>query len=248
LGYLHRVRHHLQTLRMIAFPIFLIFATTASSDALGRDFRTNCCIVQDAPSWASPRLIRGIADRISSELQWSIRRFALIFYKNDQAFAASSRLGFRVNGFFRPKDQSIHIGPNVNSKKFPKTFGHELVHLIFAQKHRAAIPDWLEEGLANFIGSKRRVKYKWLAKQRLVPVTQLTHPNKDRSGSKYHYQASTAAAEMIASRCNLKDLLMLSVGRNLENYLSRLCKIENVDTAFYSWIEQRSQSRPRGFK
>ncbi len=225
----------------ICIRLFILLAAPLAAHlASASDFRMNCCDVKDAPSWATSDRLRSIDARISEALAWSIRRIRVQFYAHASHFKQASNLRFSVNAFFRPSDESVHVSPSVTEDMFDATFGHELVHVIFHQKYKNAIPAWLEEGLANFIGSRRAIDYNWLAKQKLTPVTSLVHPNSDASGSKYHYQASGAAAAMIADRCNMNDLLMLSVGRKLEKYLATFCKIEDVDVSFRDWVQRNA--------
>jgi hypothetical protein len=213
--------------------------------AKGDDFQTNCCRVHNAPAWATPLEISNIAARIEEALNWNIRRIKVYFHDSMTSYNKESGLNFATNGFYTHTKQSVHFAPNMDRQQFEATFGHELVHVIFAQKYKNAIPRWLEEGLANFIGSKKSVDYKWLNTQFVPDVTGLVHPQHDATGAKLHYQLSTATAEMIAHKCNMNDLLMLSTGKRLENYLSTFCKIKDVNLAVREWIVEKSKKDPK---
>lgn len=212
-----------------------LFLTSAVNAA---PLRTNCCNVQDPPAWATRDIIQQTARRIEEKLNWQIRRIDVLFYPSEEKLMANSSLSFTTLAFTRREDQSVHISPKVTKDDFDRIFGHELVHVIFRQKYKSAIPAWLEEGLANNVGSTITVDYPWLKKQNLGDVTDLVHPSTEPRGHRYHYQASTAVTEMIAAKCKLNDLLMLSVGRKLESYLDTFCKIPDVNAAFKVWVSQ----------
>lgn len=219
-----------------------------SFSLLAADFQINCCKVQNPPAWLTSHELNETASDVASKMHWIIRRITVVFYDSSASFAAKGKLGFAANAFFSASTQTMHVSPQKDFATFEKTFRHELVHVIFSQKFtkeskgkvNKAIPQWLEEGLANYIGSQRQVDYKWLKTQPLPKATELRHPSKDESGSRMHYQLSTATAEMIAAKCNLNDLLMLATGDNLESRLSTFCKIPNVNTAVVDWINSKS--------
>ena len=215
------------------------------AEAAPKEMTLNCCIIANPPSWLARESARDTVKRVQHQLGWDIRRIHVFFYSDERSFSSEQTLGFSTRAFFRPKDQTVHLSTKVNEQNFSSVFGHELVHVIFFQKYQKAIPRWLEEGLANFIGGEEKVDYGWLAKQPLGDVTTLIHPNSDSSGSRYHYQASTAAAEMIADRCRMNDLLMLSVGKRLEDYLSTFCKIPDVNAAFRTWVLEKGSSKAK---
>jgi hypothetical protein len=128
------------------------------------------------------------------------------------------------------------------------------VHIIVFQKYKSAIPAWLDEGLANYAADRRNVSYAWLKTQPYRDVSTLVHPfekaRTDESGpykvgsavgsgpdrARYHYEASTAVMEMIATHCDIHDLLQLSVGKKLETYLSTYCGINDVNAEFKAWL------------
>jgi antirestriction protein ArdC len=173
---------------------------------------------------------------METELQWIIRRIKVRFYSDARSFKNASKLNFVANAFYSPATDTVHISPMKDIDQLTPTFRHELVHVIFKQKYKTAIPGWLEEGLANHLGSQRKVDYKWLKKQTIPDADKLSHPTID--GSTMHYQLSTATAEMIAARCNLKDLMMLATGSKLTQYLSTFCKIKDLNNDVRRWITQ----------
>lgn len=209
-----------------------VVATTAGA----KDVTTNSIQFHDAPSWLGESRLERAVTPIEDVLEWRIRRIHTYQHSDLVAFQTESKLKFGPIAFFRRKDGTIHLGPKVTEENFDRVFGHELVHAIFWQKYQGAIPVWLEEGLANYLGRTTKPDYRWLAKQPRVAITSLVHPDKDETGSRYHYEASTAAIAMIASKCPLKDLLQLSVGKKMTTYLTTYCEIPDVDRAFDAWI------------
>ena len=144
----------------------------------------------------------------------------------------------------RGRDLTVHLGPRVTDLNFDPTFAHELVHVILRQKYRDAVPKWLEEGLANHLAypAARRPKldYRWLAARPFPPdVRQLTHPFRERSADAVHaqYVASEALVEMIAKRCDLTNLLRLSVGKGMEGYLETYCQIKDLNADYRRWVK-----------
>lgn len=207
-----------------------------------KEVTTNAIRFHDAPDWLGESRLNRAVEPIQNVLEWDIRRIDAYRHGNLEEFKAESKLQFGPIAFFRRKDSTIHVGPKVNDDNFDKVFGHELVHAIFWQKYRGAIPVWLEEGIANYLGRTSKPDYRWLVKQPRVRVTTLVHPDKDESGSRFHYEASTAAIAMIAAKCSLKDLLQLSVGKKLESYLKTYCEIADVDGAFDAWVTAQAKT------
>ena len=216
--------------------VLLALASVGSSAAETRTIVTNAVRFHDAPTWLGEKRLERAVTPIEDVLEWRIRRIDAFRHENLDAFQAQGSLGFGPVAFFRRKDGTIHLGPKVTDDNFDRIFGHELVHAIFWQKYRGAIPVWLEEGLANYLGRSSRPDYRWLARQPRTPITKLVHPDKDESGARYHYEASTAAIAMIAAKCSLRDLLQLSVGRKMTTYLATYCEIRDVDAAFDAWL------------
>lgn len=172
-------------------------------------------------------------------MEWDIRRANVFFYGTPEAFQKVHGYGPTVLAVSKERDNTIHLGPKVTLETFDTIVGHELVHIILYQKYKDAIPTWLVEGLANY-ASKKPVDYKWLSTQPFIEVTSLTHPYKGNVNFKYHYLASTAVMEMIASRCSMKDLLQLSVGKKIETYLKTYCEITDLNGDFKKWIAKKA--------
>jgi hypothetical protein len=172
-------------------------------------------------------------------MEWDIRRVQVYWYSDQRAFERMHGYGPTVLAISRKFDNSIHIGPRVKDSNFDGVFGHELVHIISFQKYKEAIPKWLEEGLANYLGHQGKVDYTYLYKHPLPnDVRDLVHPfDGSEDHIRYHYMASQALAEMIASKCDISDLLRLSVGRKLENYLENHCGIQNINADYVKWIK-----------
>jgi len=159
-------------------------------------------------------------------------------------YLKAHNLGAAALAVAKSKDNSIHLGPKINNKNFDQVFGHELVHIISFQKYKGAIPKWLEEGLANYVSKKAPVNYKWLAKQAFPKdVRKLTHPfSKSYAQIIYQYRASQALAEMLAKKCDLQNLLRLSVERKMDDYIDTYCKIKDLNAAYKKWVIMKSKS------
>ncbi len=205
--------------------------------------KTNQLSVPNPPAWITERRMQKVVDAIQQALEWDIRRLPVYFYADESQFTDGLKLNFKAAGFFRRGDCSIHLGPAVNTANFDEVFGHELVHAIFFQKYKSAIPAWLEEGLANFLSRREKVDYGWLSKQPAVDITTLSHPNAETNGARFHYQTSTAAVEMISKKCSLPELLKLSVGRKLTTYLGTYCEIKDVNADFRAWLVSKAKLR-----
>jgi len=220
--------------------IFFLLASASSALAGQNTFKTNCCEVTNAPSWLSNYKIQSIASQMETDMGWSIRRVKVIFHDTDVEFQKAGNLNFSANAFFSAARQTIEFKPQKDIATFTPTFRHELTHVISNQKYQGGIPAWLEEGFANFIGSKRKVDYKWLAKQNLPDASSLGHPQTDSSGAQMHYQLSTATVDMLAKKCNLRDLLMLTTGSKLTSYLETYCKIKDINSAVRDWVKSKA--------
>ena len=220
----------------------LIFClAVVCSPAFSKQITTNFVNFENAPDWLTEKQLEEATSPIRAYLEWDLVRIKVLYHPSVEEFDAITKLPFKLEAFFRQKDSTVHLSPRVTKEKFASVFGHELVHATFYQKYKGAIPPWLEEGLANYIPKKTKADYVWLASQPYVDVTTLSHPSSDASGSRYHYSASTAVVEMIASRCDLKDILRLSVGRKIETYLKTTCEIPDVNAAFQEWIAKKSK-------
>jgi len=210
-----------------------------SSAVHAKEVRTNPVLIPDAPDWLTASRVDRIADRIESKLEWDIRQVRVTWYTDQKSFEKFHGYGPAVQAVSRKQDNTIHVGPKVNDQNFDAVFGHELAHIILGQKYKGAIPNWLEEGLANYVAKKGSVDYAYLKSQPKVDVHTLNHPFKSTAiDFSFHYQASTALVEMLAAKCSLADLLQLSVGKKLENFLSTYCGIDDVNVAYEKWIKR----------
>ena len=212
-----------------------------------KDFRTNEFLVKNAPSWVKASKIEKIADRIQSQLEWSTRRVPLIWHSHESSFAKVHKLrpmplAVTIKS---PKKTEIHLGPGINKKNYAKMIGHELVHVVFFQKYHGAIPPWLEEGFANHLSKQDPVNYKWLSKQILPKdVTKMQHPYKQTNIDLHvHYKSSQALVEMLKKKCDLSNLLRLSVERKMANYIKSYCNIKDINKSFHDWIKRKALSK-----
>ncbi len=206
--------------------------------------KTNEVYIKTPPQWLKKSRVESVTDRISQLLEWSIHRSPVEFFSSQQDFAKAQSMGDQAIAvtLHQDKTEKILLGPQVTSKNFDAVFGHELVHLIVAQKYKASIPKWFEEGLANFYAKDGTVDYLWLAKQpALKDFHDLGHP---MTGSRdqiiYKYKASQALAEMLAKKCDLENLLRISLQRNLEDFIHSYCEIKDINQAFRDWVQQKS--------
>lgn len=211
--------------------------------------------MEGAPKWLQARRVEKVTDRVESYLEWDIRRVRVLWYTDAQAFAKGHGYGDTVLAFARKQDNSIHIGPRVTDANFDGVFGHELTHIILFQKYQGSVPNWLEEGLSNFVSKQGKVDYAWLGSQPPRDVTSLSHPFKSLTvagaqpagfdAPRYHYQASTALIEMIAAKCDLRDLLQLSLKKKLETYLANTCGLSDVNQEFRKWLARKARAAPK---
>lgn len=218
-------------------PILLLCFAAAA------ELRTQAVTFVNPPAWLKERAVERTVDRVQAFLEWDIRRVQAHWYTDEKAFGAVHGFGATVLAVARKKDQTLHFGPRVTAGNFDSVFGHELAHIILFQKYKDAIPKWLEEGLANRAGKRGKVDYGWLAAQPERDVTQLDHPFSGAADSGYHYTASTALIEMLASKCDLGDLLQLSVGKKLETYIANTCGIADINVEFRNWVRRKKGSR-----
>lgn len=227
----------------------LLLVLSWSSFAVSAEISTNAAAFSNSPSWLTASRVNRVVDQIQRYLEWDIRKVQVIWYYDQASFEKLHGYDSSVLAVSRKTDNSIHVGPRITTTNFDAVFGHELVHIILFQKYREAIPKWLEEGLANFIAKQGRVDYLWLSSQPIREIHSLIHPfqspSKDTTPTsvsvRYHYQASTALIEMIASKCSLNDLLQLSVGEKLEGYLTTFCGIEDLNDEFKKWLKKKSR-------
>jgi uncharacterized protein YifN (PemK superfamily) len=228
---------------MISFTRFLAIGSLVTTlavhaQAKTKEITTNNVHMAAAPEWVTTVRVDKIVGHIQSILEWDIRRIEVTWYDDQVKFEKVHNKGSTVLAFARQNDSSVHIGPRVKTENFDAVFGHELAHVISYQKYKGAIPAWLEEGLANYLAHDGVVNYQRLAKHApLKDVSVLTHPFElDADEAKYRYQASQALVEMIAKKCDLTNLLRLSVGKKIEDYLPTYCEIKDLTGDFNAWV------------
>ena len=205
-----------------------------------KNFQTNALNVKNAPKWVKRTKVEKATDRIQTKLEWSIRRVNMFWYSTTDSFVAAHSLGPRALAVtsIRNGVVTIHMGPQVSQDNYEQVVGHELVHVIVYQKYKSAIPKWLEEGLANFLSRKKKPDYKWLASQEFPKsINELAYPFKGpKERITYNYVASQAFAEMLDKKCDLQNLIRLSVERKLEDYIERTCEIKDFMASFKDWV------------
>jgi hypothetical protein len=217
------------------------------ASALAAPVETNEVVMHDAPSWVTVSRVNKVVDKISRTLEWDIRKVSVSWYTDGAEFARAHGLkgsadGSSVLAVSKKPENRVLIGPRVTSENFDGTFGHELTHVIVYQKYKTAIPAWLEEGLANYVAKNATVDYRYLASRPFVDVKTLGHPFAGAAGPgpRYAYAASTALMEMLASHCNIHDLLQLSVGEKLEAYVGTFCGIDDVNAEFQKFVKRKA--------
>ena len=225
---------------ILRYLLLLLFAFSAQA----KDFQTNALNVKNAPKWVKRTKVEKVTDRIQMKLEWTVRRVNMFWHSTPKSFAAAQNLGDRALAVttIRNGEVAIHMGPRVNKDNYQQVVGHELVHVIVYQKYKSAIPKWLEEGLANHLSKKRKVDYGWLAQQELPSsMNDLAHPFKGSPERiAFRYVASQAFAEMLDRKCDLQQLINLSVERKMEDYIVRTCEIKDLAGAFKSWVKKKA--------
>lgn len=227
---------------LVSAALTMLASLSVMSTSYAANIDTNSVRVRNAPSWLRASRVNKVVDQIQSKLEWDIRKIDSYFYSSASEFQKVHGFSGIVLAVARRSDNTIHIGPKVNTENFDGVFGHELVHVILNQKYKDAIPKWLEEGLANYVAKKGIVDYNGLNRKALPDVRSLGHPFQKSASDKSaldHYQVSRAAIEMIASKCSLPELLQLSVGKNLESYLNTFCGIPDINQAFKAWVKRK---------
>lgn len=236
-------------MRFFFLNLFFISACCFNLASKSFALETNTFWVENPPQWLKPALLNTTTDKIEKVLEWDIRKVRLVFYSDAAAFKKENSFDDTVLALFKRVGQEpgrILISPKIqNSEQLAPVLGHELVHVILSQKFKQSIPKWLEEGLANYlstkyVGKRGQIDYELLRSKPLAEVRVLEHPFRSSPfGPKYHYMASTALIEMIASKCDLIDLLQLAVGSNFETYLSTYCQIKDLNISFREWVGKK---------
>jgi predicted SprT family Zn-dependent metalloprotease len=238
-------------LAVALIPITIIHAfknspnATTSAQPNTKKVITNSAIFHNPPSWFSKYRAEKTMTRVEKTLEWSTRRIDVHWYKDQKKFTdAMKQKPSNILAFARRQDHSVHIGPKVTLKNFETVLAHELAHVIIFQKYKDRIPLWLEEGLANSVAENVQIDFKWLNQQKRIPLKAMSHPLSATSADEinYKYMGSLAAIEMLKERCpNFRELLNLSLKQNLETFIPTYCKIPNLDTALWEWINRKQK-------
>ena len=215
-------------------------------EAHAKTINTNETKIENAPSWLNATQVEKVTARIQNKLEWTTRKIQVTWYSDAESFGKAQSLGPQAIAVTRITNgqAAVLMGPKVNQTNFASVFGHELVHVIIAQKYKTSIPKWLEEGLANHLSKVEKVNYQWLANQPFPQdVRELAHPfSGSTDGISYRYKASQAFAEMLDKKCDLDNLIRLSVERKLEDYIKRTCEIKDLNQAFQDWVKKKARS------
>ena len=234
------IRYFLGLLILTALPLDL------DAQPKSKAIFTNAITMDKPPSWLKAVRVRKVTARMQRKLEWTIHRIPVYYHATNEAFAAAHGLGPKAIAVTinRAGKQVVHLGPRVTDKNFDEVFGHELVHVILAQKYKRAIPKWFEEGLANHYANKGKVDYRWLLSQGFPEdVRQVGHPFKlNPSKIRYHYKVSQALAEMLDRRCKLVNLISLSVGRSMEPFIKTYCEINDLNAEFKKWVKKKAKA------
>lgn len=231
----------------LALVLLLLPLVALSAPKKKQRIETNAAYIYNAPDWLKRNRAEKSIRRIQRDLEWSIRRVPVYFYKDVDSFTKAHNLGPFVTAVTVSNSggSTVHLGPKVTNDNFDQVFSHELVHVIIYQKYKDAIPKWLEEGLANHLAKKKKVDYKWLASKTLPEdVTKaLVHPLNTKSfdDAVFRYKASQALAEMLSKKCDLRILLQLSVERKMENYIKTYCEIKDLNATFKEWVAKKAK-------
>lgn len=195
---------------------------------------------ENPPPWVTSREVKAALRVVERNLEWDLRKVSVIFETKADAFEQRFGMPADILAFSEKSARRIVMGPRVGAENFREVLTHELVHHAVAQKFKAAIPIWLEEGLANHWARPGRVpRYELLREQPDFDVASLGHPFRDsRLPPRVHYEASLALAKLLDKRCGLPALLGLAVGRRLQSYLATTCGIENLSGAYRRWVQQ----------
>jgi len=224
------------------FSKFIAMSFFISLSALA-EFSTNAARFVNPPKWLTAYKANAVVAKIEKRLEWSTRRVDVTYYSSEDAFEKALGISkSAVVAFARRSDQSIHLGPKVKEDNFTSVFGHELAHVIVFQKFKMAIPKWLEEGLANRVAENIIIDYNWLAKQSRLNVSKLGHPldAKSEVTLNFHYMAALGVVHMLESKCtSLRELLNLSLRSTLEDAVPTFCKIPDINSAFWKWVDSK---------
>lgn len=219
-----------------------LFLLSLAPLASARDITINQLTFYNSPDWLNSSTVQSVVERVQNYLEWDFRKLSVFYHSEAASFNQQHQFNFGVDAFFRKSDSTIHLSPQVSSKNFSQVFGHELVHALFFQKYQKAIPVWLEEGLANTIAQYPSPNYQWLKTQTWPSVSTMGHVTQKLVDPKVYYGVSTAVIEMIRDKCDLHELLKLSVGSQFTAYLKTYCGIEELDKSFTEWVGMKADS------
>ncbi|MDZ4082820.1 MAG: hypothetical protein U1E10_07780 [Bdellovibrionales bacterium] len=237
-------------------PIVLFSSVVIPNLVAAKTIQTNELTFANAPEWVTESRVDRVVSRIQNKLEWTTRRTKVNWYTNVGEYIKAHSLGPDAVAVTTSSGSTsvILMGPTVTSENFEHVLGHELVHVIVYQKYKGAIPKWLEEGLANHLARPGQLDYKWLAKQPFPKdVRELAHPFASSSGRsrnlmremdtvRYRYKASQALAEMLDKKCDLLNLVRMSVARKMEPYIATMCEIQDLNVAFRDWVLKKSRN------
>lgn len=237
---------------LFTLAISLAHVTTVTH---AKSIQTNELTISNAPEWLTESRVDRVVSRIQNKLEWSTRRTKVQWYSDSKEYSNAHSLGPQAIAVTTSSGttSTVLIGPTVTAENFDHVLGHELVHVIVYQKYKGAIPKWLEEGLANHLARPGQIDYKWLAKQSFPKdVRELAHPMAPASGSRnmnreidivrYRYKASQALAEMLDKKCDLLNLVRMSVAKKMEPYIATMCEIQDLNAVFRDWVLKKSRS------
>jgi len=227
----------------------LIMAVAFSGNvaAHAKTVETNQVRVYQAPAWLYPRQVAKSADKAEDFMEWSIKRVDAFYHQSESSFSDANPPGKLAIAFSRQSDQTIHLSPRVDRKNFSSILTHELVHITVYQKYKDSIPVWLNEGLANSVAKNGRVDYSVLSRINRISVTSLGHPFSEtgKVSVSDQYQVSTALMEMISKKCDIHDLLQMSVKKKLQDYLDNLCGIGDLNAEFWKWVDFKANQHKK---
>lgn len=229
---------------LIAFGWLFSIPSVSVADEQAQPVETNEVIIYRAPTWVRRVRVQKVIDRIQMKLEWATRKTKMFWYPTEESFSRAHGLGNKALAVtqFQNGEASVHFGPRVTQENFDEVLGHELVHVIIFQKYKKSIPKWLEEGLANHLAKSKPVDYVWLASQPFPKdVRELAHPFSGSSeGVFYRYKASQAFAELLEKKCDLQNLIRISLENNLEDKLVTYCEIKDLNKAFQDWVKRKA--------
>lgn len=234
------------SVRYFAFVLSLLTPLPAlsASPAFAKEIETNEVTIANAPAWLTRPKVEKVIARIQTKLEWTTRKIRAVWYTDESKFADAHGLGPLAIAVTATDGETsvIHMGPRVGKSDWEMVFGHEMVHVILRQKYKNSVPRWLEEGLANHLAKAKPVDYKALAGQSFPEdVRELSHRfSGSASRVDYNYKASQALAEMLAKKCDLENLIRLSVERKMEDYIRTYCEIPDINAAFRAWVKKKS--------